>query len=127
MDITCGTNNVRTIKDFNISDYGVIELKDNVSDDQKKTAILLIEETMDTVTFISSGHRNDDAVNMCIALYVLGYDPVKWFENFFHAYEDLFYGADVDFFYDHVTRVIPYLPEWGPENDRGNALYYRCD
>lgn len=123
--ITCGTRKMCEMA-FDISDYGQCQIT-NIDEGQKNAAIKLLKETMDTETFISSGHRNDDAVNACIALYVLGYDPDSWLGSFFYVNSEKFCEGDVKLFMDHVERVIPYLSEWGPKGTEGNALYYRID
>ena len=76
--------------------------------------------------FIADHHRNHDAVNGCIALHVLGYDPEPWFEKFF---EDpnvgrLFRSRDVVRFLEHVERVSGYVGSWGPKGNESLALEY---
>jgi len=74
--------------------------------------------------FAAAGNRNDQAVNTCIALHVLGYDPEEWFENFFEREKDRFYSSDIESFMEHVKRVCDYLYTWGPVGDEGDALRY---
>lgn len=124
--VACGTRKWTEMK-FDLDEYGVRYRKTKVNEDQKNDALKLLEETMDTETFISSGHRNDDAVNTCIALHVLGYDPGMWLEGFLSVNAEKFYGEDVELFMNHVNRVVPYLYDWGPIGYEGNALYYRID
>jgi hypothetical protein len=87
-------------------------------------AINLLADTMDDVTFADDGYRNDDAVNCCIALHVLGYDAESWLENWCADNMAGFYQSDLDEFMDHVERVAPYLSKWGPAGHESRALNY---
>jgi hypothetical protein len=121
---------------FEIDDYGTGMTVGSTPEERKK-AYDILRETMNDETFIDDGYRNDDAVNCCIALHVLGYDPVEWFENFFDdaMIEDRFFDCDIDKFKDHVDRVCGngnlydtnYLHRWGPKGDEGAALGYVLD
>ena len=124
MKVTCGTMK-RTEIEFDLDKYG--ECIDNgATDDEKKCARSLLYYTMNDNKFIDDGYRNNDAVNGCIALHVMGYDPVEWFDNFFEDKEDgVFYHCDVEAFADHVERVSKYLHRWGPKGKEGIALDYR--
>lgn len=124
--VACGTRKC-TEMEVDLDEYGTRYKETGTDEGQKNGALKLLEETMDTETFISRGHRNDDAVNACIALHVLGYDPSTWLEAFLSVNTEKFYGEDVELFMAHVDRVVPYLSEWGPEGIEGNALYYRID
>lgn len=124
--VACGTRKC-TEMEVDLDEYGHRYKTTSIDEGQKRAALKLLKETMDTETFIRSGYRNDDAVNACIALHVLGYDPGPWLEAFLSVNAEKFYDNDVELFMDHVERVIPYLCEWGPEGIEGNALYYRID
>lgn len=89
-------------------------------------ALDLLTETLDE-TFASDGHRNDDAVNTCIALHVMGYDAESWLEEFCKEQDKpdgKWKPGDLQLFMDHVYRVVPYLNEWGRPGSEGNALLF---
>lgn len=70
-----------------------------------------------------AGRRNDDAVDLCIALHVLGErDVIGTIEDAMKAggasQEDRILAMD------HVRRVAPYLDGWGPEGCEHRALLY---
>jgi hypothetical protein len=132
--------------EFGTDDYGEVTFSlddfakyNSVSSsfEEKAKAYNLLYKTMNDETFIDDGHRNDDAVNCCIALHVLGYDPCEWFDNFFedHDINVKFFGCDIEKFMDHVHRVCGYGPayftnylfRWGPVGDEGAALGYAID
>lgn len=97
----------------------------NADDKTWRVAFDLFKETVDDVTFASGGHRNDDAVNGCIALHVMGYDCYSWFENYCASQKDSkFYRDDLDKFMEHVERVAPYVETWGPSGNESAALGY---
>ena len=132
MEIECGTHTL-TKFEIDIEVYGC-ERAWTVDPKDSKRAYDLLRKTMDDITFIDDGHRNDDAVNCCTALHVLGYDPVEWFENFFDTenQDSKFFETDVDKFMDHVRRVcgdtidqpVNYPHRWGPVGDEAHALNY---
>lgn len=72
----------------------------------------------------TDGRRNDDAVNLCICLHVLGCADVgQWYTHAYDAHATL--GNDpYDEFEDHILRVQDYLCKWGPDDDMGRALDY---
>lgn len=121
MEVECGTMDVEKFQ-FDLDRYGECNCK--VDSRQHKEAYDLLRKTMDDRTFIDDGHRNDDAVNGCIALHVMGYDPQTWFTNFFTDHEDRFWNCDIEKFEDHVERVCKYIDAWGPEGHEGQALLY---
>ena len=124
LTVTCGTYKPHTFT-FNISAYGKAEDREGVSDQDLDAAFILLHKTMDDESFIADGCRNEDAVNSCIALHVLGYDPVKWFDRFFKDNRiNEFWFSDIEAFKDHLDRVVPYLEGWGPEGNEGAALGY---
>lgn len=122
----CGTKEVKTIEVM-LADYGV-KHKRVLFEDHEKKARKLLEDTMDDISFINDGCRNEDAVNSCIALHVLGYWPEEWFENFFADEEkvgmETFFSTDVDTFMEHVERMCKYVEKWGPEGQEHLALDY---
>lgn len=120
--ITCGTFIADEI-DFDI-DCICKPIPTGADEKQQKRALALLVDTMDDMTFADDGCRNDDAVNGCIALHVLGYDPELWFYGFFDRYGKAFHNCDISKFKDHVNRVSRYLSKWGPEGDEGRALDY---
>lgn len=124
VEVTCGTQHFEKIK-FDIEEYG-IRSQTSANDDQVKRAVVLLTDTMDDLSFIDDGCRNEDAVNSCIALHMLGFDPVEWFNNWFdtHNKNSKFYSTDIDKFMEHVERVCKYLSKWGPEGREGFAFNY---
>lgn len=135
MEVEFGTKNKGKVL-FEVDDYGV-NLKVGSSPEEFKRAYDLLRETMNDETFIDDGYRNDDAVNSCIALHVLGHDPVEWFGNFFDdaMIKDRFFDSDIYKFKNHVNRICGndylydtnYLHRWGPIGDEGAALGYVLD
>lgn len=135
MEVEFGTQNKGKVL-FDVNDYGT-NFEVGSSPVELKRAYDLLRETMNDETFIDDHYRNDDAVNCCIALHVLGYDPVEWFNNFFNdaTIEMAFFNCDIDKFKDHVDRVCGngnlydtnYLHHWGPKGDEGAALGYVLD
>ena len=127
--IECGTK--QAVKfEIDIDNYGLKEAR-TITPEEEQRALALLQVTMDDYTFADDGYRNEDAVNSCIALHVLGFDPAEWFENFFdqengdQKYSDKkFFGSDVEKFMEHVERVCKYLLRWGPDGSEGNALKY---
>lgn len=125
MEIKCNCGTLAR-KQFiiNLDDYGV-SFATSATPEEVTTAFNMLEGLMNDKHFIDDGHRNHDAVNGCIALHVLGYDPEEWFGNFFmDRGDELFWQIDIDKFEEHVERVAPYLDGWGPVNNKGQALAY---
>ncbi len=128
MQIECGTRGVAKFE-IDLDDYDT-QVKTNVDPVERKKAFDLLRATMNDYNFANDGYRNDDAVNGCIALHVLGYDAETWFENFCAEqckYRDRWFATDLDRFMEHVERVAKYLSKWGPDDDRGAALGYVLD
>ena len=121
MEIECGTKH-RTKFQIDLDKYGECDCKVDLC--TYKEAFDLLRRTMDDPTFIDDGHRNDDAVNGCIALHVMGYDPQSWFNDFFDANDDKFLEYDICKFEDHVKRVCGYLDVWGPAGAEYEALAF---
>ncbi len=81
---------------------------------------LLVSTLMDN-TFATPGRRNDDAVNVCIALYGLGFDATDdpdaehgiwcWVRDYL-AEDCRMQSAQINAFLKHVERVIPYVENW---------------
>lgn len=61
--------------------------------------------------FASDGRRNNDAVNACIVLHVLGYDAKDAMEHLMAEWTDNEFR--IKWFMEHVERVYPYLESWG--------------
>lgn len=83
-------------------------------------AFAVIQDLTNDPGFGTMGRRNDDAVNFSIAIHVLGYDPIEWFE----ALDDVvnFDPMDYSEMKDHLDRVHEYLDYWGPDGDKAKAL-----
>ena len=110
------------------------EFGDRISDTKldvggvKDDMIAVLEHDMNLGDqWISDGTRNDFAVNDCIALWVLGYNPEKWFEAFLDAHGQLFWISDIEAFLDHVHRVSEYLGKWGPLGSRNRAIDFMIE
>ena len=128
MEITCGTRKPCKFE-IDLDEYGD-KVETNVSPEERKRAFDLLRTTMNDDTFADDHFRNDDAVNGCIALHVLGYDAENWFATFCGKQEndvEQWFSSDLIKFMEHVERVSKYLFRWGPEGDRGAALGYAID
>lgn len=68
------------------------------------------------VNFMSAGRRNDDTVNLLITCRMLGLDPDEQLPKHFIS------NTDVSAYYDHKTRIEPYLDSWCGDID--DALGY---
>lgn len=124
MTVTCGTFSEKEIR-FNLDSYATPNI--NVCVDDAVEAYGLLFDTMNDNTFAGDGCRNEDAVNGCIALHVLGYDAQEWFYNFCKEqkkHPEQWFPSDLDRFMMHVNRVAPYLEKWGPDNHREQAFKY---
>lgn len=124
MKVYCGTR-MPVHFEIDIEDYGSSVPTDADAVIRDK-AITLLQSTMFDDTFADDGCRNDDAVNACIALHVLGFDPEVWFENFFDAnnQDSKFFETDVNKFMEHVERVNHYVGIWGPVGSESDALLF---
>lgn len=125
MDINVGTVNAvpMTIDLDQYCERKIVEAdKENVENALRLLSNVLNERSL----FANTGNRNYGAVNGCIALHVLGYDPVAWFNGFFVDPEinKLFHSIDMDLFMEHVERVDDYLDRWGPKGLEYKALDY---
>ena len=87
---------------------------------EQTEAFSMLQDLMNDPEFATAGRRNNDAVNFCIALHVLGYEPVEWFDALNEIAD--FHANDYFEFKECVTRVSDYLEAWGPTEDRGAAL-----
>lgn len=65
--------------------------------------------------FMEPGWRNDQAVNISIALHVLGFNPSKWLEIFLNKTPFGYNTNDWEIFQDHLNRIEEYLFFWGPQ------------
>lgn len=106
--------------DIDLDDYG--DAVASEGEELDKAYKLLHETLTQGYKFAGDGNRNHDAVNSCIALYVLGYDPESWLEAFLDSKEYLFHVSDIEMFMHHVERVVPYLESWGKPISRSDAL-----
>lgn len=66
--------------------------------------------------FMQPGYRNNQAVNMSIALNVLGYDPRAWLDEYLPDIREHegrpICSEDIVAFDDHLGRMEPYLEHW---------------
>lgn len=111
---------------FFMDDYATCKTR-NCSDVEELTARNILKNILTQgKSFANDGHRNNDAVNLCIALHVLGYDPEEWISNFTNdgIIKPLFYECDLIKFMEHVERVCGYIHQWGPAGNEQQALKY---
>ena len=125
MTIDCGTCHHKEFT-IDLDDYGT-RANLNIDPRDEDAAFELLRVTMDDVSFADDGCRNEDAVNGCIALHVLGYDAEAWFENFCAEQgtnRTQWFQSDLDKFMEHVERIAKYLYRWGPKGEEAKALGY---
>lgn len=124
-EVTCGTRRPDTFW-VDLDAYGKY-VPTNADAEIHSRAFNLLVSTMNDVSFADDGHRNNDAVNGCIALHVMGYDAASWFYNFCKEQSEnlpRWFPSDLDNFMEHVERVAPYLSSWGPSGKESLALNY---
>lgn len=86
-------------------------------------AIDILFELLNDPKLGQAGRRNDDAVDISIALWVLGIDsPCNWLEH--TVYEQSMATTIWAEWSDHLERVEGYLESWGPKDKRDEALRY---
>ena len=121
--VECGTYETKDIS-FKVSDYGKFD-GTSASKTEQDMALSLLVSTMDDWNFANNGNRNKGAVNLSIALHVLGcISPRKWLLDFFSEHEGSFHRIDMNLMDDHMIRVEGYLRSWGPVGNEGAALHY---
>lgn len=120
MTITCGTMRKNEIV-VDLDQFG-IKRPTRATTQEQAEAFDLLKATMDDETFADDHCRNEDAVNSCIALHVLGYNPKDWFYRFMEEFDDMFFSTDLYKFKEHVERVCEYVEKWGPDGNEGRAL-----
>lgn len=125
LKVSNGTRKVM-FEEIDLDEYDT-PVPTNADDINWRKAFRLLEATMDDVTFADDGHRNDDAVNACIALHIMGYNAETWFNNWCDeqfSNIDRWYQDDLSKFMEHVERVAPYLSSWGPVGNETNAFRF---
>ena len=125
LKVSNGTRHVE-YEEFDLDRYGKAVPTD-ADDFTWRKAFRLLEATMDDPTFADDGHRNNDAVNGCIALHVMGYEAEAWFENWCaeqRLSKTKWFEEDLDKFMEQVERVAPYLMKWGPRTEESQALTF---
>lgn len=125
--ITCGTLLPEEIE-IDTDEFG-IRNGDARFGEHEDEALKLLKSTMDDLTFMADGCRNDDAVNSMVALHALGYDAGEWMSAFCDwlrapKHMTMFHLMDIDAFQEHVERVKPYVVGWGPYGNEAEALGY---
>lgn len=92
----------------------------SASDSQINMALGMIAAMCKDPRLGQTGRRNDDAVDLCIAVHVLGYDAEEWIPEMLanHRIDPFDYTE----FLGHVERVTEYLDSWGPVGNEGDAL-----
>lgn len=103
-------------------DYMNVSPEDMEGDSWKLAKEIFDDYAEDEGAF-EAGRRNDDAVDLCIALHVLGErDVIGTIKDAMMAG-----GADQEdriLAMDAVRRVAPYLDGWGPKGNEGMATHY---
>lgn len=123
MKIKIGTKDRETVK-FHLEDFDVVAPVSAGTIDIQRAKDMLKKELSSPV-FTEPGTRNNSAVNICIALHVLGvHDPELWLINFFRQYDHLFNYEDFNELLNHAERVCDYVDNWGPVNLEYKALDY---
>lgn len=86
-------------------------------------AINILDKLLDDPKLGQAGRRNDDAVDISIALWVLGIDsPSNWLEH--TVYDQTMVTSTWSEWLDHLERVEGYLESWGPKDNREEALRF---
>lgn len=66
--------------------------------------------------FMQSGCRNNQAVNLSIALDVLGHDPIAWMHENLPCIKEILKheitSEDAELFDEHLERISYYLKDW---------------
>lgn len=66
--------------------------------------------------FMQSGCRNNQAVDLSIALDVLGHDPMAWVQEYLPYIKEILKheitSRDAELFDDHLQRISYYLEDW---------------
>lgn len=85
------------------------------TEEEQDRAAKILSDLFDDPDYAISGRRNDDAVNTCIASYVLDIpDPVEFIKKM--CLEQIkMDGYSYAKFEEHVKRVVPYLDKWGAD------------
>lgn len=111
------------IERISLDEY--ITKKTNATDEDKETALEMLNNILSYPLMGVSGRRNDDAVNLCIVARVLGipFDSLWGIIERIHCIT----LSNILQLREHFDRVIPYAESWGPDGDEGNALDYRLD
>lgn len=123
MKVKIGTRNKETAK-FHLEDFDVVTPVSAGTIDTQRAKDMLKNE-LSSSTFTKPGTRNNSAVNICIALHVLGVDdPELWLINFFKRYDHLFDYEDFNELLNHAERVCDYVNDWGPATLEYKALDY---
>ena len=120
--VYCGTKDPSSIW-LSIESYAA-KLHRQITTEDKDHAVDMLRREMSTPKFAASGYRNNQAVNCCIALHVLGYNPISWFEEYFKEFGSTFEASDISAFMEHLERVVPYLNHWGPLGSEAYAFAY---
>lgn len=76
--------------------------------------------------FGSTGRRNDDMVDMCIACHILNINPYTQVLDMLHNVEpdNLCREIKQEKCFDHIDRIHSYLITWGPRGNKELALDY---
>lgn len=121
MKVQLGQNKIKT--KIKIKDFDGLEPR-SLSKDDKEFVKSELRATLSYPYLTLPHHRNDQAVNLSILLYVLGADPLIWCHGFFKKYSDIFDEDNVNYFLEHIKRIQPYLRRWGAPGTEYLALKY---
>lgn len=90
--------------------------------EERATAQEVINELTSDPLFMTLGHRNNHAVNLCCACRVLGLDPIEWWKGYCEA--EHIDKMHYDLALEHIKRIKPYAERWGTNGNEGDALKY---
>lgn len=66
--------------------------------------------------FMQAGCRNNQAVDLSIALHVLGHDPIAWVHEYLPCIKEILKheitSRDAELFDEHLERISNYLGDW---------------
>lgn len=115
-------NKVFTVIEEAFADAEVENYKPSVESIYTKKAYDILNKVISCDHFMHEGYRNNQAVNLSIALHVLGYHPDIWLKKLLNHVPIEYDKQDFEIFCDHLWRVENYLYSWGPQGQEELAL-----